>query len=123
MRKVEPFTKTTDYISYRGDTFCGNALRATQGGEVVVLEPSSEMRFAVFRGEEAVISKSYTAADQDEEGFIGWGLLPEETADLEPSVYGVEIELRVDDLNVYTLLVGTLTIRADFIRPEVGPNA
>ena len=118
-KRYEPFTWYADYTFYRGDTFCGSAVRVKSCGETLLLGESGVLTLGVFRGEEKLLVRSFAADAQDEEGFIGWGLLPEETAALAPGVCGYELELCLDPQRVYTVAAGALFIKPDRVTEEV----
>lgn len=118
-RNYEPFTRYTDYTFYRGDTFCGSAVRVKSGGEMLLLGENGVLTLGVFRGEEKLLVRSFAADAQDEEGFIRWGLLPEETAAMEPGVCSYELELCLDPQRVYTVAAGAFFIRPDRVTAEV----
>lgn len=118
-RKIEPNTALIDYTIYRGDTFYGNSVRVVNEDGTPVLGNNGKVHFGIFRGENPILIKSYTAADRDENGYIQFGLLPDETAELTPREYSFEVEFEISDTEVFTAIAGTLTVIADKITPEV----
>ena len=106
----------------RGDTFA-HAVRVCFGGQAGMLGEGGKVYWALRSDRGTELIKTYSAAEQDENGFVTLALLPSETARLTPGLYGHEAEFRFSETAVITAVEGMLEVSGDIITKEVRKDA
>ena len=104
----------------RGDTFTLSS-RLSVDGELLTLPNTACITFAMFSVDgQLVIKKTCNGSEQDENGYIGILITPEETAEFTPSRgYRYEVEYYIDNNTVYTALTGSVSVKPDKITPDL----
>ena len=113
--------RRNDFTLIRGDTFT-IAIRMTMDGNTVNMEDGYAY-FALSAEGQIICAKRYGSAQQDKDGYVNIILLPEDTERLAPGLYQYEIEFRLTEATVYTLVNGEINVHADLITTDVRNDA